>query len=159
MILRDNFMIRTAHPEIYQELQQKKKMFKRQIHLFTVALVIGVLNKAKSQLSPHHDIIRLRQLEDNLKPYRDIINILSQLLCRNKDERACGAELLAYADGGLELIWEEYQLQGTLDLPRIVEETKKKWSQRIPELVATFKQSTYDKDAKAEQKKDTINES
>ncbi|RLI44267.1 hypothetical protein DRO69_07765 [Candidatus Bathyarchaeota archaeon] len=159
MILRDNFMIRTAHPEIYQELQQKKKMFKLQIHLFTAALVIGVLNKAKSQLSPHHDIIRLRQLQGNLKLYRDIINILSQIICRNKDERPCGAELLAYADGGLELIWEEYQSQGTLDLPRIVEEMKKKWSQRVPELLAIFKQSTYDKDAKVEQKKDTANES
>jgi hypothetical protein len=159
MVLRDNFMIRTAHPEIYQELQQKKKMFKLQIHLFTAALVIGVLNKAKSQLSPNHDIIRLRQLHGHLKPYRGIIDILSQIICRNKDERACGAELLAYADGGLELLWEEYQSQGTLDLPRIVEETKNKWPQRIPELLIAFKQSTYDKDAKVKRKKEATDKS
>ena len=141
MILHDSFMIRTARPEIYQELQQKKKLFKLQIHLFTSALVIGILNDVRSQQSPHHDIIRFRQLQGNLKQYRDIINLLTQILCKGKDERDCGTEILAYADGGLNLLWQEYQAQGTLDLPRIYEETKKKWQQSIPNLLAVFKQS------------------
>ena len=126
---------------MYQELQQKKKVFKLQIHLFTAALAIGILNNVKSQQSPRHDIIRLRQLHGNLKLYRDIIKILTQIICRGKDEKACGTEILAIADGGLELLWKEYQAQGTLDLPRIVDETEKKWPQRIPELLAIFKQS------------------
>ena len=139
MILRDNFTIRTSHPEMYQELQQKKKLFKLQIHLFVSALAIGILNNLKSQERPRHDIIKLWQLKSDLKKYRDLINILSQIIC--KDERDCGAELLAHADGGLELLWEEYQAQGTLDLPRIFEETKKKWPHRISELLTILKQS------------------
>lgn len=142
MILRDNFTIRTSHPDMYQELQQKKKLFKLQIHLFVSALAIGILNNLKSQERPHHDIIKLWQLKSDLKKYRDLINILSQIICKDKDERDCGAELLAHADGGLELLWEEYQAQGTLDLPRIFEETKKKWPQRIPKLLVIIKQST-----------------
>ena len=139
MILHDNFTIRTSHPEMYQELQQNKKLFELQIHIFVSALAIGILNNLKSQESPHRDIIKLWQLKDNLKEYRDMINIISQIICEGKNERDCSHELLAYADGGLEFLWKEYQAQGTLDLPRILEEAKKKWSKRIPELLASLR--------------------
>ena len=130
MVLPDNFMIRTAHREMYKELQQEKKIFKLQIHLFTAALAIGFINNVKSQQQPRHDIVRLNQLHGNLRLYRDTIHILTQIVCKDKDRKDCGAELLSYADGGLELLWNDYQAQGILDLPRIFEETKKIWTTR-----------------------------
>jgi len=130
-----NFMFRTAYPEIYEELCQKKKLFRLEIHLFASALAIGILNKAQSQKRPSHDMIRLNQLlKEEHQETKDVINILSQMICQGPDKRARGDTVLAYADGGLEILWKDYQAQGILDLPRILEDSKKKWPNRIPEL-------------------------
>jgi len=137
--LDENFMVRTAYPDVYQELWQKKKLFKNQIHLFTAALAIGVLYNAHSQKKPHQDIVRIGTLSEEHKENIDVINILSQVVYVGPDKRARGAAILSYADGGLEIIWKEYQAQGMLDIPRIVEEAKKKWPDRIPELSHVFK--------------------
>jgi hypothetical protein len=130
-----NFMLRTAYPEIYEELCQKKKLFKLEIHLFTSALTLGLLHNVRSQKKPTHDIVRLNQLvKEEHKEVKDVINILSQIAFTGADKRLRGETVLAHADGGLELLWKDYQAQGVLDLPRILEESKKKWTDRIQEL-------------------------
>ena len=128
-------MIKTAHHEIYQELQQKKRLFKHQIHLFTFSLVMGILFNKKSDKTPTHDIIRLRALSSpELGLQRSLIEFLSLACSKIVKTKECETEILKYAEGGLELIWEEYQEQGILDLPRLFEKSKKHWSERIPEL-------------------------
>ena len=139
--LDQNFMFRTAYPEIYEELCQKKKLFKLDIHLFASALAIGILNKEKSQKKPSHDILRLSQLSrEEHQEIKEVIHMLSQLAYTKPDKRARGEAVLAYADGGLELLWKDYQTQGILDLPRILDETKKKWPSRISELSSILDQ-------------------
>lgn len=133
------FMFRTGYPEIYEEFCQKRKLFKLEIHLFASALALGILNNVKSQKKPSHDIIRLSQLSSNgHKEVREVINILSQLAYTGSDKHARGETIIAFSDGGLELLWKDIQMQGILDLPRILDENKKKWSSRIPELLAFF---------------------
>lgn len=137
MVLFNGMTIRTAYPKRYQELVDDKKLFKRSIHLFTAALAVGVVLDQKSKgKKPHHDLIRLSTVTD--KEQRSIINVLSRIACKGEDKKTRGQELLAYADGGLEKIWEEYQALGNLDLPRLLEKIKKKCSQRASELITNI---------------------
>ncbi|NIO36323.1 hypothetical protein GTO27_01320, partial [Candidatus Bathyarchaeota archaeon] len=122
MSLYDEFMLRTAHSEIYDELCEERKLFKLRAHLFTAALAYGILHNVCSQAKPNHDIVRLSQLEKRHPTQVALIKLLAKIVCKGEDERSRSYEILAYADGGLELLWEEYQAQGTLDVPRMVEE-------------------------------------
>lgn len=131
MSLNGSFMIRTANSEIYHELVEKKKYFKRQIELFISALSIGLVNDIKSNKTQNRDIIRLNVLETRMKDYKDLIELVSRIICIKIDQKECGNLILKYADGGLEKIWDEYQIQGLLDLPRFYEETKDKWQKLI----------------------------
>ena len=99
------------------------------------SLIKQTIKKAKSQSKFNLDIVRLRQLEPNYTTYKKIILLVSQILCFKKDLKECGPLILSYADGGLELMWREYQVQKILDLPRIYEETKSKWSNVIEEVL------------------------
>jgi len=141
MSLYDEIMLRTAHPEIYDELCEEKKLFKIRAHLFVAALSYGISHNVRSQRKPYHDIVRLSQLEKHHPIQVKLIKLLAKIICESQDKQSCGRELLAYADGGLEILWKEYQAQGALDVPRIVEETKNKWAQRVPELLTILKQS------------------
>ncbi len=141
LALDQNFMFRTAYPEIYEELCQNRKLFKLEIHLFASALAMGVLSDAKSEKKPVHDIIRLSQLSrDEHQEVKDVINIISQLVYVGPDKRARGENIIAYADGGIDLLWQDVKTQGVLDIPRILDETKRKWPKRIIELLNTLEQ-------------------
>jgi hypothetical protein len=139
LALERNFMVRTGHPEIYEELCGQKKLFKLDIHLFAAALAIGVLNDKASEKTASHDKVRLNQLTgEQHREIKEVISILAQLAYTKPDKRARGEAIIAYADGGLELLWADYQTQGVLDLPRILDEAKKKWTQRSQDLLSNI---------------------
>mgnify|MGYP001095359891 CR=1 FL=1 len=134
LVIPEGYTLRTAHADIYAELVDDKKLFKRSIHLFTVALAVGaILNIKSDQKKRDHDLIRLSTVTD--QEQRLVIDILSRIVCKEPDKIARGRELLAYADGGLEKIWKDYQEVGVLDLPRLLEKLKGKCSLRIAELL------------------------
>lgn len=140
-VLDEDFMIRTAYPEIYDELCDVKKLFKLRVHLFTFALAIGVLHELRSVKKPKHDIIRLSQLKDkegewNMSEQRELIDILVRVCCEGSEKRELGLQLLSHADGGLEKLYREYQEQGILDLSRLLEEAKKVWPKRTEDLLS-----------------------
>jgi len=140
--LESSFMFRTAFPEIYEEICHKRKFFKLDIHLFATALAIGILNNVTSTKKPTRDIIRLTQLfRDEHQEIKEVINILSQFAYTKPDKRARGESIIAYSDGGLELLWKDVQTQGVLDLPRIIEDAKKKWPSRFPEVLALLERN------------------
>jgi hypothetical protein len=140
--LDPSFMFRTGYPEIYEELCHKKKMFRLDIHLFASALAIGMINNTTGKKKPSHDIVKLSSLSRNEhQEIKEVVNILSQLAYTKPDKHARGESVIAYSDGGLELLWKEYQTQGILDLPRIIDETKKKWPNRFPQLLSLLDQS------------------
>jgi hypothetical protein len=142
MALDSSFMFRTAYPEVYEEICHKRKLFKLDIHLFAAALAIGILNNATSTKKPIRDIIRLAQLSrDEHQEIKEVINILSQFAYTKPDKRARGEAIIGYSDGGLDLLWKDIQTQGVLDLPRIIDDVKKKWPSRFPELLALLEQN------------------
>jgi len=140
-VLDDGFMLRTAYPEIYDELCDVKKLFKLKVHLFTTALAVGVLYDLRSEKGAKHDIIKLLQLRDregewNMQEQKELIDLLVRVCCKGSDKRELGLQLISYADGGLKKLYQEYQEQGVLDLSRMLEEAKKAWPQRIEGLIS-----------------------
>ena len=136
----EDVMLRTAYQEIYDELCDVKKIFRLRVHLFTTALVLGLLYNIRSEKKMNHDLIRLSQLRDregewNMQEQKDLIDVLVRVCCRGKDKRDSSLQMMSFADGGLKRLYEEYRLQGVLDLSRILEEAKKAWPQRIKELL------------------------
>lgn len=141
IVLDEQFMLRTAYPEIYDELCDVKKLFKLRVHLFTTALTIGVLYDLRSEKKTKHDIIRLSQLRDregewNMQEQKELIDLFVRVCCKGTDKRELGLQMLSYADGGLKKLYQEYQEQGVLDLSRITEEAKRAWSKRMEELLS-----------------------
>lgn len=118
--------------EIYEELTEENKIFNKKTELFMAALVIGVVNNRKSKEKPKKtnilDFIKLPP--EN----QELIYLLYEVTRDAKDLQASCNDMLRYADGGLELLWEAYQNQGTVDLTRFIEETKEKWPKRMEQL-------------------------
>ena len=102
-MLDNNTMLRTANKEIYEEFIDIKKYFNRRIHLFVTGLIIGIVNKRISGKRPNRDIIRMGQLDPNLSEFKILINLISDILCLEKEED-CSNIIFKYADGGLELL-------------------------------------------------------
>jgi len=124
--------IYTDQNEIYEKLTEHDKTFNLKRELFLAALVTGVVNNRKSEKRPRKtnilDFIKLP------RETQELIFLLSEVAGRTGDLEASCDDILRYADGGLELIWEAYRDQGTLDVTRLVEEAKEKWPKRLEEL-------------------------
>jgi hypothetical protein len=132
----DSFMIRTAHPDIYEELCRDRRIFRLDIHLFATALSIGILRKKRSDLRPNHDIVRLGQLtKSEHEEIKSIIRIARYVVHESVQEQDSRDLIINFADGGLEYLWEEYQTQGILDWPRLIDDSKQKWPNRITEIL------------------------
>ena len=141
MVLDEQFMLRTAYPEIFDELCDVKKLFKLRVHLFTLALTIGVLYDLQSDKKARHDILRLAQLRDregewNMQEQKELIDLLVRVCCKGSDKRELGLQMLSYADGGLKKLYQEFQEQGVLDLSRMIEEAKNAWPKRMEEVLS-----------------------
>jgi hypothetical protein len=99
---------------------------------FALALVVGVVRNRKSSARPNSDIVRL----DRVRPeIRQTIEIVAGLVSQGKEEKSLWNEVLVYADGGLELLWQEIQALGAFDLVRLLREAKEKWPRRLAELI------------------------
>ena len=135
--------IYTDQNKIYEELTEENKIFNLKTELFMAALVIGVVNNRKSKEKPKKtnilDFIKLPP--EN----QELIYLLYEVTRNPNDLQASCNDLLRYADGGLELIWEAYRDQGTLDLTRFIEETKEKWPQRMEQLKIAKQKSAIEK--------------
>jgi hypothetical protein len=84
-------------------------------------LVVGVVRNRKSSARPNSDIVRL----DRVRPeIRQTIEIVAGLVSQGKEEKSLWNEVLVYADGGLELLWQEIQALGAFDLVRLLREAK-----------------------------------
>ena len=78
-------------------------------------------------------------LENNLKEYKKVIDVIAEIVCDSDDSKECGKVILSYADGGIEYIWEEYLAQRVLDLPRIYHEITENWVTQGDALIEELK--------------------
>lgn len=135
--------IYTDQNEIYDELTEENKIFNLKTELFMAALVIGVVNNRKSKKRPKKNYILdfIKLPPEN----QELIYLLYEVTRNTKDLQASCNDLLRFAEGGLELIWDAYRSQGTLDLTRFIEETKEKWPQRMEELKVAKQKTAIEK--------------
>ncbi len=132
LALDDALTIRTAFPDRYRELVEQRKLFPYMYDLFLLALVVGFLRGCKSDARKEGDIIKLGQIRSEETRYA--LEIACNLLPGN-DERTRWSEALAYADGGLEQLWQEIQTLGHFETLRLVSEAKEKWPSKLQELL------------------------
>lgn len=125
--------IYTDQNEKYEELTQGKNGFTRKTELFATALIVGVIYGRKSEKKPKTtnilDFARVKPRE-----IQDLVYIIFKVICDPNNIQTSCNDLLRYADGGIEVLWNAYQDQGMLDLTRFVEETKNLWPERMKEL-------------------------
>lgn len=128
-----DFTVATAHVEVYDKLE-REKLFKARHHIFTVGLVIGVMRGLRCSHRRDHDILRFLTLKDSSS--RGIIEFFYGAVCNGTTDLERWNDLLAFGDGGVEHLWNEYQLQNHLDVSRILQESKQLWEGRAEELVS-----------------------
>ena len=136
MISDKNFMLRTAHNNIYDKLVDEKKLFHRKHHLFIFGLVYGLLHNIKSDKSPTVDMVYLNSVKD--QNTRDIIDIVYLLLSENdgKTDEKLFDEILRIADAGVERIEkiDENNTNTNFNLPNLLLEAENLWSKRASEF-------------------------
>lgn len=135
-IIYEDMTIKTANPEIYKELVENKKLFAKSLHLFTSALAVGIILNKKSEKKAHHDLIRFSTVSD--LEQKILVTTLARISCEGNDKKERGKVLLTFADGGLEYIWQEYQLAGNLDVSRLIGNIKNKCTEKTEEMLESI---------------------
>ncbi len=132
--------LKTAHKDFYKELVGEGKPFNHQIDLFILALAVGFLKNIRSKSTPASDIVKLHDLSsDEARAARNLIEIVYHIGPTHRDESDRWREILALADGGLEELWEDYQISGRVYLPKMIAEADKLAGERASELWATLR--------------------
>lgn len=135
--------IYTDQNDKYEELTEENRTFNRKTELFVAALVIGIVNNRKSQNKPKKtNILDFIKLPPETQ---ELIYLLFEVTKNPQDIQTSCTDLLRFADSGIESIWQAYQDQGTLDLTRLVEETKEKWPRRMEKLGIVKQQAKINK--------------
>ena len=114
---------------IYDEIVRKKKMFPAMYHFFALGLVYGIIHNKKSTKNRNNDIIRIDQI--TLETIRDVIDICYMILNDGRDDRDILNDMLSYADGGIEELYKIYEKNGSFQLPILVEDSKKLWTEHV----------------------------
>lgn len=117
---------------IYNEIVRKEKLFPNMFHFFALGLVYGILHDKKSTKNKKHDIIRIEQIPD--ENIRDVIDICYMILNDGRDEGEIVKEMLEYADGGIEELYRIFEKNGSFQLPILIEDAKKMWTEKVKKL-------------------------
>ena len=107
-------------------------MFPSMYHFWALGLVYGILHNKKSDKTKTGDIIRINQI--NNEKIRDVIGICYMILDDGREQTEIVSEMMSYADGGIEVLYETYDKNGSFQLPMKIEESKNIWPERVKEL-------------------------
>jgi hypothetical protein len=138
-IVSENTTFSTKNPKIYDELVGSQGFFKRRYHLFIVALAYGILvgKKIEKKKGKPRDVFLLSTVKDEKQLL--LLETLLRMGCSSEKKTSIARKAMDFADGGLELIWKQYQELGTLDLPRLVEAMRTKCEEQIPAILELIK--------------------
>ena len=132
----NSYQIKSAYSgtddSIYNLIVKKKEMFPSMYHFWALGLVYGILHNKKSDKSKTGDIIRINQI--NNEKIRDVIGICYMILDDGREQTEIVSEMMSYADGGIEALYETYDKNGSFQLPMKIEESKNIWPERVKEL-------------------------
>ncbi len=131
LTLDDGLTVRTAFPEKYRELVEQRKLFTFMYDLFLLALMVGLLRGSRSEARKEGDIVKVGQIKS--EETKRALEVVCCLL-PGEDDRSRWNQALAYADGGLEQLWQQFQTLGHLDILRLVAEAKAEWPDKLSEV-------------------------
>ena len=117
---KNNYQVTSAHSgtedSIYNIIVKEKKMFPSMYHFFALGLVYGILHNKKSEKT------------------RDVINICYMSLNDGRNQTEIVSEMMSFADGGIEALYEIYEKNGSFQIPMLIEDSKDIWAKRVKQL-------------------------
>jgi len=133
---QNNYQITSAHSgtkeSIYNIIVKEKKMFPSMYHFFALGLVYGILHNKKSEKTRGGDIIRIDNITD--ERIRDVIDICYMSLNDGREQTEIVSEMMSFADGGIEALYEIYERNGSFQMPMLIEDSKDIWTKRVKQL-------------------------
>ena len=117
---------------IYNVIVKEKHMFPTMFHFFSLGLVYGILHNKKSEKSKVGDIIYFSRISN--EKIKDVINICYMILNDGRKQSEIISEMMEYADGGIEALYEIYEKNGSFQLPMLIEDSKSIWPERVKKL-------------------------
>lgn len=129
-LMQPQQFLRTAIPEIYDDLVDTKKLFQFKYNLFSAGLVYGLLHNKFYSEKPTSDIVRVSIFRD--EPTHAVLNSVYDILSNNDDIWTLMCQI---TDGGVKALSDiYYQNNCTLPLQDIVLASEKLWPIRAKEL-------------------------
>lgn len=129
----EKWEIATSRNVDYEKLVTRGKLFSSKHQLFAAGLVYGLLHDKRHEKKPTVSITKLFAIND--KSTKSLIDVVFWVLNDKKDDKKVWIEMLHIADGGVVALREIYdQGGGDIEIPRLLDDAKKIWPERIKTL-------------------------
>ena len=130
---KQGLRLASSHLDIYNILCNEEKLFNSYYHLFSFALVYGILfNKKKETKGKQETFVPLSQIID--QNIRDVIQICYIMLDDGREMKEIFNELLSYADGGLMELNQIQKTKKSFMMPNLILDAEKLWVTRVKDM-------------------------
>jgi hypothetical protein len=137
--------------DFYDFLQKEEgtgattKYFNGKAKIFTTALLLGFFHNRKSDESPTDQFTRLKQISDIY--HAGIIKMIFIAIARKPENSGKSPdevflEMCKYADGGIEILQDDYNSNNELNMDKINSEVEKKIEEMVNEIMSVNANST-----------------
>jgi len=116
---------------VYDYLVVEEKLFTDRWHLWSFALVYGILHNKKEK-NKRTTFVPLTQISDN--HVRDMIAMCYLLLDDGRTTKEIFSEMNEYADGGVTELNKIFKENKTFTIPNLVKDANGLWNKRIKDL-------------------------
>ena len=138
----DGTRLATAHGNFYDTLcrtadldekaSEKKKPFKFKADLFPVALIIGVLNDKRDDTKKEPGFVRFSSVSNH---NRNIIKIFFYSVAKGEDWDEKWKDIKELADGGIQIIEDEYNTTQDFDVYKFFADVNKMWPDKSKQII------------------------
>ena len=126
-----NLRLQYGNPTIYEYLVVEEKLFTDRYHLWSFALVYGILHNKKEK-NKRSAFIPLTQISDH--HVRDMIAMCYLLLDDGRTAKEIFSEMNEYADGGATELNKIFKENKTFTIPNLVKDADGLWNNRVKDL-------------------------
>ncbi|MCB1177093.1 MAG: hypothetical protein KDK36_05885 [Leptospiraceae bacterium] len=124
--------LRSSLKNMYDEFVEEKKLFSTNYHLFSFALVYGLMKSKYSEKNPTSDFVKINTISD--QQIKDVIDIVYNLLDDGDNEEETWQKMLRIADGGMLELKEIYDKNKNFRIPHLVFESNSVWQEKVKDL-------------------------
>ncbi len=121
----------TSHLNIYSDLVNEEKLFNSFYHLFSFALVYGILHGKKEDPKTRTTFVPILIID---KHVQELLEICYLLLNDGRSMKEIYEDMMAYADAGVIEVNEIYKKNKSFILTNLINDSKKLWQERVKNL-------------------------